>query len=186
VLVYVVDGGEGAEAAPRSATVRRELAAFAAALVERPALIAINKADLMDAAAARRCSGASASSTGRATCSSSRRPAAKGLEELGAELAAMVGAARRRRASGAEAPPPVLRPGADRLDAFTVSREGEGFRVSGEALERLVAKADIDNPEARRLPAGGHRARRPQRRAAARRRLPGDTVAVGEREFEFA
>ena len=44
VLVYVVDGAEGAAAVLEAlATVRRELAAFAAGLIERPSLIAVNK-----------------------------------------------------------------------------------------------------------------------------------------------
>ena len=49
-------------------------------------------------------------------------------------------------------------------------RDGDRFVVHGVQLERLFAKADLDNEDARRLPAAGHRARRPQRRAAPRRR----------------
>jgi Obg family GTPase CgtA-like protein len=58
--------------------------------------------------------------------------------------------------------------------------------VRGLALERLVGKADIEHPEALAYRpavierAGLHAA---LRRAGAE---PGDTVLVGEREFEFA
>jgi GTP-binding protein len=70
--------------------------------------------------------------------------------------------------------------------SFTVAREGEGFRVSGGALERLVAKTELSNDEAVRYlqevieRAGVSEA---LRRAGAR---PGNTVVIGEHEFEFA
>jgi GTP-binding protein len=58
--------------------------------------------------------------------------------------------------------------------------------VRGIALERLVGKADIENPEA--LAYLQEVIERAGLNAALRRAgaAPGDTVLVGEREFEFA
>jgi GTP-binding protein len=70
--------------------------------------------------------------------------------------------------------------------AFTVVREGEHFRVHGSQLERLFAKADLDNDDAVRYlqqvieRAGVNDA---LRRAGA---VPGDTVVLGGQEFEFS
>jgi len=67
-----------------------------------------------------------------------------------------------------------------------VAREGGAFRISGAALERLVAKTDLDNEEAVAYlqeviaRAGVDEA---LRRAGA---VPGDTVLVGETTLEFA
>jgi GTP-binding protein len=80
----------------------------------------------------------------------------------------------------------VLRPADGRLDSFTVERAGELFVVRGVQMERLFAKADLDNEDAVAYlqqvieRAGLNDA---LRKAGA---LPGDTVVVGVQEFEFA
>ena len=75
-----------------------------------------------------------------------------GLDALVEAVARLVRRRARRRGGRAwpERPQaaPVLRPGQDRLEAFTVTREGDAFRIAGPALERLVAKADLENEEA--------------------------------------
>ncbi len=49
LLLYVVDGGEGPEAWPVALdTLRGELGAFRAELIDRPAVVVVNKADLLD------------------------------------------------------------------------------------------------------------------------------------------
>ena len=79
----------------------------------------------------------------------------------------------------------MLRPAADRVASFSVSQEGDAFRVTGGALERLVAKADLDNREAVEYvqtvmeKAGVSTA---LRKSGAQ---PGDLVLIGEQEFEF-
>ncbi len=187
VLVYVVDGGEGAERACASAeTVRRELAAFASVLIERPALVAVNKADIMDAVARDEVTGRLRELSWACDVLLVSAVTGEGLEALAAGLGDLVAAARREALAAAPQAPVVLRPGADRLDAFTVAREKSAFRVRGEALERLVAKADVDNPEALAylqevIERAGLNAA--LRRAGAK---TGDTVLLGEGEFEFA
>lgn len=67
-----------------------------------------------------------------------------------------------------------------------MTREGDGFVVSGRRLERLFAKADLDNRDALAYlqlvieKAGLNAA---LRRAGAQ---PGDTVVIGGTEFEFS
>jgi GTP-binding protein len=82
--------------------------------------------------------------------------------------------------------PPILRPGQDRVSKFSVERREDGFRVHGAALERLVAKANLDNEEAvAYLQQVMERAGVSEalRRAGAQ---PGDPVLVGDQEFEFS
>ncbi len=191
VLVYVVDGSAGAAAALDAVeTVRRELDAFAAALTERPAVIAVNKADLMDATARDEAARTLRTLAWPRAVVVVSATSGDHLEALVAELDVLVAATRRDAAAGRGVADvtaaAVLYPGAERLEAFTVSREAAGFRVHGIALERLVGKADIENPEA--LAYLQEVIERAGLNAALRRAgaEPGDTVLVGEREFEFA
>ena len=186
-LVYVVDAADGPDAATAAlGTVRAELVAFRSALGERPAVVALNKTDLvaggdLDAAVAR----VWALGWPRSVLCVSAL-SGEGLGALVDEVAALVRTVRAAEAAAvavASAARTVLRPGQDRLEAFTVTREGGALRVRGRALERLVAKADLENEEAvAYLQAVFERAgvERELRRAGAR---PGDTVLVGETEL---
>ena len=114
-----------------------------------------------------------------------------GLDGLVFELACLMRGTRASETAAARTltavgGPVVLRPGQDRLEAFTVAREGGAFRISGTALERLVAKADLGNEEAvayLQEVIGRAGVDQALRRAGA---LPGDTVLVGETVLEFA
>ena len=57
-------------------------------------------------------------------------------------------AAEAQAAAVLSAAPVVLRPGEDRLEAFTVEAAGDHFVVHGVQLERLFAKADLENDDA--------------------------------------
>ena len=114
-----------------------------------------------------------------------------GLKELVTALADVIAAAREAQAAAhaadaATAAAIVLRPADGRLDSFTVERDGETFVVRGVQIERLFAKADLDNEDAvaylQQLieRAGLNDA---LRKAGA---TPGDTVVVGAQEFEFS
>jgi GTP-binding protein len=187
VLLYVVDATAGPEAALVAArTVRDELAAFSPALVAHPALCALNKVDLVaDDGASAALAALEEAGLGWAEAPlPTSAVTGSGLEELVAALG---------RALGVVEPPPapapapaVLQPGADRVRAFTVAREGEVYRVTGVALERLVAKTELSNDEAvRYLQEVMERAGVSDalRRAGAQ---PGDAVVIGGHEFEFA
>ena len=190
-LVFVVDGSLGADAAMTAlGTVRRELAASRAALAERPAVVAVNKADLAEEGELQR-AGREALALGWADAALPvSAVSGAGLDALAVAVARLVHDVRAAEAvvaaGTAAAAAPVLRPGQDRLEAFTVTREGHAFRIAGPTLERLVAKADLDNEEAVAYlqeviaRAGVDQA---LRRAGA---VAGDTVIVGEVSLEFA
>jgi GTP-binding protein len=189
VLVYVLDGSEGPAAWPAAlSTVRIELGAFRAALLERPALVAVNKADLMDEAGRREAGVFLAGLEWPVAALLVSAESGEGLAELSAALDGAMTAVREALAAAEppEAPPEVLRPGEDRLEAFTVEPVEDHFVVHGRQLERLFAKADLDNDDAvaylqQLIEKAGLNAA--LRRAGA---VPGATVVVGDREFEFS
>ena len=191
-LVYVLDGEQSPASWPEAlAVVRAEVGAFRPGLLERPALVVVNKADLLDAAqrgeAERFVGGLGWPAAGLLVSAVD----GEGREALVAALAAAMEQARAlaeaQAAADAEgASATVLRPGDERLSAFTVTREGDHFVVRGNQLQRLFAKADLDNQDAVRYlqevveRAGLNEA---LRRAGAQ---PGDTVMLGDSEFEFS
>jgi GTP-binding protein len=114
-----------------------------------------------------------------------------GLKDLVRELAAVMDHARAVQEQAeanaeAEREATVLRPADGRLDAFTIEAVDDYFVVHGVQMEKLFAKADLENPDAVAYlqqvieRAGLNDA---LRHAGA---VPGDTVVVGEHEFEFA
>ena len=189
VLVYVVDGALGVEAAREAvATVRGELGAFRAELAARPGLVVVNKADLIDDAAAAEVAVAlapDAALIGGVVVVASAA-AGRGLDDLRRALDDVIGRATPEPEAVAEAEPVVLRPAEGRVDDFTVRRDGEAWRVEGRVLERLVAKAELSNDEAVRYlqdvmeRAGVSEA---LRRAGA---ADGDTIVIGAAEFVLA
>jgi GTP-binding protein len=192
LLMYVLDGADGPEAWPVAlATLRGELGAFRAELLERPAVVVVNKTDLLDDAgredAAEFLSGLDWAS---ATVPVSAQTG-DGLKDLVRELAEVMDHARAVQEQAeanaeAEREATVLRPADGRLDAFTIEAVDDYFVVHGVQMEKLFAKADLENPDAVAYlqqvieRAGLNDA---LRHAGA---VPGDTVVVGEHEFEFA
>jgi len=167
-----VDAGPGTEVVLDALhTVRGELAAFREGLAARPAVVALNKADLLDPAEIETAVAAVAELGWPDAVVAVSAIRGDGLEALTGRMARLVR---------------DVRAGQDRLESFTVAREGGAFRISGAALERLVAKTDLDNEEAVAYlqeviaRAGVDEA---LRRAGA---VPGDTVLVGETTLEFA
>ncbi len=190
LLVHLVEVAP-AEGDPEASytTVREELAGYGAGLDDLPEVIALSKTDLVPDDDAERMV-----SEWRERFESAR-PAVlgisaatgAGLEELTRtiftalpEEAAAVAAS----AGDFEAEHRVYRPGEE--EGFEVVPDGEGrFRVAGRGIELLVARHDLDNPEAldyleRRLREIGVIAE--LQRAGFE---PGDEVVVGEVEFEL-
>ncbi|NLG64650.1 MAG: GTPase ObgE [Actinobacteria bacterium] len=183
LLLYIVDASSGAAAVVHALrTVRDELASFRPELARRPALVVLTKCDLITEAEIQtvraRLPGEAPSGSPVIAVSSVDR---RGLDDL---VHAIERALPEPQAEVAEALPVVLRP-PERASNFVVEREGIAFRVRGTTLERLVAKADLENPEAAAYVqvvmerAGVSNA---LRLAGAR---PGDTIFVGSEEFEF-
>jgi len=189
VLLYVLDGGDGADVWPQAlATVRAELGAFRESLLRRPALVAVNKADLLDEAGREEAGAFLAGLGWPAATVLVSADSGEGLDLLSRALDDAMAAAREALAAAEppEASPQVLRPGEDRLEAFTVEPVEDYFVVHGRQLERLFAKADLDNEDA--VAYLQHIVDRAGLNAALRRAgaVPGDTVVVGEQEFEFS
>ena len=192
LLVYVLDGADGPDAWPAAlATLRGELGAFRAELLERPAVVVVNKTDLLDEAGREGAEGfLSGLDWASATVAVSAQ-AGDGLKDLVRELSQVMEHARAAQeraeaAADADREATVLRPADGRLDAFGVEAVDDYFVVHGVQMEKLFAKTDLENPDAVAYlqqvieRAGLNEA---LRRAGA---LPGDTVVVGEHEFEFA
>ena len=172
-------------------TLRGELGAFRAELIDRPAVVVVNKADLLDDATR---DAAQSFLDGLGWPSATLVVSAQsgdGLKELVRAVAVVMEEARAAQAEAeaaaeAERAATVLRPAEGRLDSFTVEAVDDYFVVHGVQMERLFAKADLDNEDAVAYlqqvieRAGLNDA---LRRAGA---APGDTVVVGESEFVFA
>jgi GTP-binding protein len=188
LLVYVLDGGEGHAAwADALDTVRGELGAFREELLERPGVVVVNKVDLLDAPARQKAEAFLAALSWPTTSLLVSAQDGEGLDRLVTALAVVTAAARERQAAVAiNVEPAVLRPVDGRLESFAVERDGDHFVVHGGQLERLFAKADLDNEDAVAYlqqvieRAGLNDALR------AAGATPGDTVIVGTQEFEFS
>ena len=185
-IVYVLDGGDGPDGWPAALrTVRGELGAFRSGLLDRPSVVLVNKADLLEGTGLEDASAFVAGLDWPAAGLVVSAADGAGLDELIRELSAVM-RARAEVAEDDQTAPPVLRPGADRLDSFTIEAVEGAYVVRGARIERLFAKADLDNDEAvRYLQEVIERAGLNDglRRAGA---VPGDTVIVGESEFEFS
>jgi GTP-binding protein len=181
-LIHVVDASAGVDAARIAlTTVRAELAAYSAELAARPSVFAFNKIDLPE--------GAEAAAALVAEWSGSFAISAEygeGCQELLLAAAALSGRGTRER------PAPALpglhriyRPRPRRVITNDVVREGDGFRVTGELVERMVGRIDLDNEEGvarlqRKLAAAGVDAA-----LAAAGCREGDTVLIGDAEFVY-
>jgi GTPase len=188
VLVHVLDCASYEMRDPREdlRTVVAELQAYQPDLLDRPAVVVLNKVDA-DADTAEivrpdlEGAGWEVLSTSAVT--------GEGIDALRYRLAALVELARSQREAadtGLEGRP-VLRP-ADAMaaDTFRVERTAEGFRVRGENVERWVVMTDLSNDEAvrylqdRMVRAGVEAALSD---AGARR---GDAVEIAGAVFDFA
>jgi GTP-binding protein len=176
-LVYLVDGS-----APDPwgdlAAVRQEVAAYSEALARRPFLVAVNKLDLPETRALREVSG-------RDDVYWCSALTGEGVPELVVAMNAIVTAT---PAPGPLQPDaPIIHLGARRGRPAppTVHRHPWGFAVSGPAVERLVARTDFDSrPSLQRFQVSLDRLGVSAALEAAGVQ-PGDTVRIGDREFEY-
>jgi GTPase len=167
--------------------VRGELAGYGADLDELPEIIALSKIDLI-----------TEEETERLVVDWRKRRGADGVEVLGISAATGAGLDELVRAIFASLPEEaaparredfeaehrVYRPGEE--EGFDVTQEGDGrFRVSGRGIELLIARHDLENPEA--LDYLESRLREIGVIAELQRAgfESGDEVLVGELEFEL-
>jgi GTP-binding protein len=178
VLVYLVDGS-GSDPLADLAAVRAEVAEYSGSLAERPSLVAVNKLDLPEVRQLRR---GSEMSDDIHWCSALT---GEGVPELMEAVGILL----------ATAPPPApvavtpqtrrLRPRRQPPAPPVVERQPWGYLVSGPAVERLVGRARYDSEAALQrfqvaLDRMGVSAALEEAGAQ-----PGDTVRIGEMEFEY-
>ncbi len=188
LLVHVLDLAplDGSDPVENHRVIEHELAEHDPRLAELPRILALSKADLVpeeDAAAAAATweerLGVPVIVTSAAT--------GRGLDELRTELLRRVPLAEPVDEEAGEdevAAFRVFRPAAGR--AFAVEKLGAGeFRVTGDAVDRLIARHDLDNEEA--LALVEHRLRRMGVIAALESHgfEPGDDVELGGVVFEL-
>jgi GTP-binding protein len=180
LILHLLDGGAADPLADYQA-INHELEQFSQRLAAKPQIVVLNKIDLPDAQAwwpsvqeAMRQRGvethAISAVTGQGVQALMRRVHELLLSLPAAEPAAEVVA--------------VFRPAEDE-NAFTVEREGDGWRVRGVRVERVAAMTPFTLPEAaarfqRQLVAMGVTVA--LKEAGIR---PGDLVRIGERELEW-
>ena len=187
LLVHVLDLAPVDQTDPveNHATIEAEVRDYDPRLAGLPRILALSKADLVtpdQADAARRAweerlPGVPVVVTSSAT--------GQGLDDLVRELLRRVPA---RHETPAEAPAAfkVFRPGGGQARAFDVQRTGDhAFRVSGDGVDRLIARHDIENPDAleyleQRLESLGVR-----RALETAGFTPGDDVEIGGVLFEL-
>jgi GTP-binding protein len=191
LLVHVLDLAplDGSEPVANHAVIERELAEHDARLASLPRVLALSKADLVapdvaEAAVAEWRARLGGEVPVIVTSSATR----EGLDELARELLRRVPPAEpvALEAGGEDevAEFRVFRPAAGR--AFEVEQVGEReYRVTGEAVDRLIARHDLENDEA--LALVEQRLRRMGVIAAleARGFEPGDDVELGGIVFEL-
>jgi GTP-binding protein len=177
---------DGSDPVANHAVIERELAEHDPRLAELPRILALSKADLVPPEAAEAAAGEWGERLGvRVVVTSSAT--GQGLDELRRELLRRVPVAEPLPENAGEdevAEFQVFRPGARR--AFEIERTGEHeFRVTGEAIDRLIARHDLSNEEA--LAHVEHRLRRMGVISAleANGFEPGDDVELGGVVFEL-
>jgi GTPase len=192
LLVHVLDLAplDGPDPEENYATIEAELAAHDARLAALPRILALSKADLVPAEVTREAAAAWRERAGDdvpviVTSAVTRA----GLDELGAELLRRVPLEPPRPATDLAAEDELaehrtFRPAAER--GWHVERVGAGaFRVSGEPVERLLARHDLENDEA--LAHVEHRLHRMGvvRALEAAGFTPGDDVEIAGVVFEL-
>jgi GTPase len=188
LLVHVLDLAplDGTDPVANHAVIEHELAEHDPRLAELPRILALSKADLVPPEDADRAAAEWRDRLGVPVVITSAATG-RGLDELSRELLRRVPVAEPVPESAGEdevAEFEVFRPAARR--AFDVERIGDGeFRVSGEAIDRLVARHDLENEEA--LAHVEHRLRRMGVISALEHAgfEPGDDVEIGGVVFEL-
>lgn len=185
-LVHVVDCASGVDAARLAIQqIDAELRSFSEALARKPRVIALNK---VDTALGEDVARALALDGGGIPISA---VSGIGCADLLASVAAHIRSARQREAMAVESTVGgrdehrLYRHRPRRREAPIITREGQGYRVSGMAIERLVSMTDMANEEAvarlqRRIRRSGVDAA-----LAAAGCVPGDLVVIGSMEFEY-
>jgi GTPase len=177
VLCFVVDLAEGDPAASLTA-LRGELEAYDASFATRSSVVAGNKIDLPGAD-----ENAGRSAAGDADFVAVSALTGQGIEELADALGGVVARARAAEPKAEAHAMFKIRPESDRVE---IVRENSAWRVKSSKAERLIARFDLDNPDAlpyvqeRLLSMGVEDA------LSAAGARGGDEVRIGEIAFDFS
>jgi GTP-binding protein len=188
LLVHVLDLAplDGSDPVANHGVIENELAEHDARLAELPRILALSKADLVPEEAAAAAAAEWEQRLGVPVLITSSATGA-GLDVLGRELLRRVPVAEPAAEGAGEdevAAFQVFRPAAGR--EFEVEKVGDReFRVTGAAVDRLIARHDLDSEEA--LAHVEHRLRRMGVISALEREgfEPGDDVELGGVVFEL-
>src|SRR5262245_4962245 len=188
LLVHVLDLAplDGSDPVENHAVIERELAEHDQRLAELPRILSLSKADLVPPETAAEAAAEWAARLGVPIVITSAATG-QGLDDLRRDLLRRVPVAEPLAEDAGEdevAEFQVFRPARGR--AFEVERIGDGeFRVTGEAVDRLIARHDLENDEA--LAHVEHRLRRMGvlRALEAQGFAPGDDVEIAGVVFEL-
>jgi GTP-binding protein len=190
LLVHVLDLAplDGSDPAENRDAVERELHEHGGGLASLPRILALSKADLVPSERASEAVEEWRERLGDEVLDvvSTSAATGAGMAELGAAIFAHVPAEEPTppREEGAVAVHRTYRPGA--AEAFDVERVGAGrYRVSGERVERLIARHDTDNEEALRHVEERLRAMGVIRALSSAGFEPGDDVEIAGMVFEL-
>ena len=192
LLVHVLDLApvDGSDPLANHATVEAELAGHAAGLDRLPRLLCLSKTDLVPDEDARATAAAWRERLDGAVLDVVVTSAAtgSGLADLASAILHAVPAdpAPAPADSGGETPAAhrVYRP--DRGESFSVEATGEGaFQVTGSGVERLLARHDLENPDALRYLEERLRGMGVIRALEAAGFQPGDDVEIAGTVFEL-
>jgi GTPase len=198
VLVHVLELAplDGSDPVANHAAIEAELAGHGAGLERLPRILCLSKSDLVADAVAERAAAEWTERLGDAALDVVVISAATGhgLDALEATLFRAIPAVPSAEKDGAAAPdvqPPetiaahrVYRPGGER--SFDVERgSGGALRVTGAAVERLIVRHDLDNPDALRYIEERLAAMGVIRALEAAGFRPGDDVEIAGTVFEL-
>ena len=148
ILVHVVDAS-AADPVRDAAIIREELRAHNPALLTKTTLLVLNKIDRPEALAKLETVASAFRELGLhvVTCSALGGTKGEGVAELRSALAELLPDAETLAHPSEPAGVVVHRIEPLALRGFEVSREGDGFRVRGKAIERLVHQTDFGRDE---------------------------------------
>ena len=187
LLVHVVDVSEHSGRDPLSdwENIREELRLYDPSLADRPEIVAANKCDLPG------------SSQRAALLRARLEPAGTKVFEISAVTGEGVGKllyAVREELAKLPPPQPLAEPEAEvveyvargpRLREVTIHRDGDVFVVSGEGVERLLVRTDIDNEAAMARFSGMLEKAGIYQLLREHGMKPGDTIRIGDEEFIY-
>jgi GTPase len=185
VLVHVLDCASYEQRDPREdlRVVLDELGAYQPDLLERPALVFLNKVDADPDTA--EIIQPDLEADGWEVIAGSA-VTGQNLERLRGRMADLVRLARAQRPEPDEVVVrPVLRPAANTGQDITLERTSEGWRVRSERVERWVVMTDVDNEEALRYLQGRMVRAGVEDALAAAGAQPGDAVEIAGAVFDF-